>query len=173
LETLARGLNDLTGLFRFAKEKAKQSNERADNVATAMAVLEHFFEEREREYRALSADSEIVKSERQLRDKFRAFQHAMYQQDDKNLFNLDMDLALVVPEHENWHSIAEGIAGWFILAMQATNPRIVFRYSNKGPVARFVAAVVPLITGEKTTVTAVSKHLKGVRKKKHGGQTER
>ena len=37
--------------------------------------------------------------------------------------------------------------------------------SNEGPLARFVAAIVTVITGESPTVAAVAKHLKGAHRK--------
>jgi hypothetical protein len=58
-----------------------------------------------------------------------------------------------------WHSIAEEVADAFKTAMLSTNPKAPDN-SQRGPVARFVSAVVPYITGEKEpSPVAVGAHL--------------
>ncbi len=58
-----------------------------------------------------------------------------------------------------WQDFAWSLAGQFRDAMEAANPGIVLQLSNDGPVARYVAAVVPHITGERPSVGAVAKFL--------------
>jgi hypothetical protein len=54
----------------------------------------------------------------------------------------------------------EHIALMFQLAMKSTNPGIMIKYSNEGPVARFVAAVLPMVTLDRPAVGYVSQRLK-------------
>jgi hypothetical protein len=51
----------------------------------------------------------------------------------------------------------------FATAMKSTNPTFKPKISQGGPVARFVAAVVPLITGEHPTVASAAVKLKKMR----------
>ncbi len=48
----------------------------------------------------------------------------------------------------------------FGTAMRPTNPGVRLEIGNTGPVSRFVAAAVPLISGERPTVDAVAQELK-------------
>jgi hypothetical protein len=57
------------------------------------------------------------------------------------------------------------IAEYFRHAMQSTNPDLVLKDSNKGPVPRFVAAVMPFIIGESPTAEAMGKELQRKAKK--------
>jgi len=59
-----------------------------------------------------------------------------------------------------WHDIAHDLAVAFRLAMRPTNPALKMGLSNKGPIPRFIAAVVPHITGERPNVEQVGKYLK-------------
>jgi hypothetical protein len=118
IELLALMLNDMTGAFRYAKEKTGPANALAEAIATAKeaGVIEYL--------------------------------------------EVKIDHALLMPEHKTWRSIANAIAGAFMIAMQRTNPNVEFGYSSSGnPVTRFVAAVVPMMTGEEPAIGAVSKYL--------------
>jgi hypothetical protein len=59
-----------------------------------------------------------------------------------------------------WHDIARELAFDFQVAMHPNNPTLQMGLSNAGPMQRFVAAVVPHITGERPNVLQVGKHLK-------------
>jgi len=76
-----------------------------------------------------------------------------------------MPITMVVPQMEKWRHIAVGISDDFCEAMRPTNPTLPLGRSNDGPVPRFVAAVIPGITGEHPSVQNVGKHLKENRDK--------
>jgi hypothetical protein len=159
LITMARDLNGIHGAFWFRKTTAPQSQAkqaRAKRVRDAIEVLTDFFEERRRAYRSKDriGSLKIIKNERELRKKFSHFVLAMQAHD----FQLDMDIdeGGLMPRLDSWRHVADVIAGVFEIAMF---PR-EFGRSNKGPVARFVAAVVPLMTSERPVVSTVAQHLK-------------
>ncbi len=60
---------------------------------------------------------------------------------------------------EGWHDFAGELANAFRYAMCFTNPGLPLRNGDDGPVARFLAAIIPLITGEAPTPVAVARHL--------------
>jgi hypothetical protein len=43
--------------------------------------------------------------------------------------------------------------------MRSTNPTVELRVSNSGPIARFVAALIPTITGDRPTLVNVARFL--------------
>jgi len=159
IEQWAFILNDIAGVFRFSRKFAG-AEEKADRVSRALETLSDFFEER----RGVCCDSrypaDVVESERALYDRFWAFFDAMAH----HSFELDMDAVVLMPEYESWHDIAVAVASSFRLAMAEKNPHDRFGFSNDGPVARFVAEVVPMITGETPRVETVAQHLKRARR---------
>jgi hypothetical protein len=159
LNAMARALNDIHGAFWFRKTttpKSRAKHVRAERVRDAIEVLTSFFEERRRAYRSKdgTASSKIIKSERQLYQQFHCFVLAMEAHD----FRLDMDVdeAALMPRLDRWRHIAVAVATVFTTAMIPQE----FGRSNEGPVARFVAAVMPLMTGERPAVSAVAQQLK-------------
>ena len=60
---------------------------------------------------------------------------------------------------ERWHDIAGRLAAEFREAMASTNPGLELGLSNTGPVARFIAAMTPIVTGEALTRDAIARHL--------------
>jgi hypothetical protein len=164
LAQLAVSLNLLCGVFTFAKNAVSQSEamrDRADHVRGALEVLISFFEERRQECfpkggPAPSAD--IVVAEERLSDQFYLFVAAM--SEHKFELQMDMDELALMPPYENWRDIAERIAGAFREAMSVNNPSWAGGSSNEGPIPRFVAEIVPMITGESPAVGAVGQFLK-------------
>jgi hypothetical protein len=65
----------------------------------------------------------------------------------------------VAPGRKQWHGFASNVAFDFGVCLKRANPGLTIRISNDGPPARYVAVVVPYITGEKPTVTAVAREL--------------
>jgi hypothetical protein len=59
-----------------------------------------------------------------------------------------------------WRDLAVRISGDLLYALASTNSNIDLGISNDGPVPRFVAAVLPMITGDSPTVANVAKVLK-------------
>jgi hypothetical protein len=162
VEELAFALNDICGAYRFSRDVAKKSNTMAAEVREALATLERFFEERqqmcERGYRP-----ETIAAEQILYGKYCDLVSALRDHD----FVLDMDVAATTPEmKKGWRDIALAIASAFKLALANSGAKLGL--SNDGPVPRFVAAVIPLITGEQPTVINVGKHLKDVARPKKG-----
>jgi hypothetical protein len=157
LRRLTRTLNDLQAHFKFAQETGNKSKGTADRVSGALSVLVDFFHERGK---AIQEDNglrpETIKNEKRLLGAFGKFMKALQQ----HSFDLSMDAAVLMPELRGWHSYTEILSGSFKLAMAGANPDREFGQSNDGPVARFVAAIIPHITGETPTVGAVSKRLK-------------
>jgi hypothetical protein len=155
IERLAFSLNDISGAFRFSRKFAGAGAE-AERVSSAIETLTLFFGERRRACSESRYPPAVVESERALCDCFWDFVNVMA----NHTFELDMDAVLMMPEHRDWHSIAEVVAASFKLAMVPNNPDDEFGRSNNGPVPRFVAAVVPMITGEDPRLGAVAQHLK-------------
>jgi hypothetical protein len=155
LERLARMLDLITGTFRYAKTIGKNANSQADDVREALATLMLFFDERQRAALA-NGNPRIIESERRLSDEFDSFLLAM----EQHQFDLDMDAGLMMAEIENWRGIAKSIAGAFRIAMEARNCNVAIGHSNTGPLPRFMAAVIPRITGENPTPAAIGQHLK-------------
>lgn len=60
--------------------------------------------------------------------------------------------------HKVWHDVVAQVATHFAFAMKDQ----CIGTANYGPVARFVAAIMPYITGETATAGAVSKRLKDI-----------
>jgi hypothetical protein len=159
LATLAKYLNLVHGTFRFAVKVANKSKPAADKVSEAFAVLMHFFEERRSACQvenSVRPSVEIVESEKQLYNDFYGFVRTF----EAHEFNLDMDAGLLMRHIDHWHDLAEMIAGAFKVAMSRNNDQQTLGLSNDGPVPRFVAATIPLITGEKPSAQAVGKWLK-------------
>ncbi len=61
---------------------------------------------------------------------------------------------------EGWMWLAGVLPQDFENAMRPANPTIVFGLGHGGPLARFIAAVVPPLTGESITAQSVSAQLK-------------
>jgi hypothetical protein len=151
LEWLVFMLNQKSGTFAFITKHA-DSEQQADDVASALRTLSLFFERRRKAFSQLPDDAELAQRERQLYNQFYDFLDTM----EKHEFDLDMDTVLTMARIDTWRQIAEGIASCFRVAMA---PQVIGE-SNDGPQARFGAKVIPLITGETPTVGTVGKHLK-------------
>jgi hypothetical protein len=63
----------------------------------------------------------------------------------------------MVAPAEKWHDYAEALADAFRKAMRSTN-KVELKY--RGPVARFVVAMIRRVTGEKVTEVAVAGYLR-------------
>jgi hypothetical protein len=70
-------------------------------------------------------------------------------------------LFVAPPQISGWKDIAPILAELFKDAMRNANPHKTFGNSNGGPVAKFVSAMIPMITGELIKPESVSAHLKG------------
>lgn len=159
LNTMAWALNDIHGAFWFRKTTAPESRAkqaRAKLVRDAIEVLTSFFEERRRAYSSKdgTASPKIIKGERRLYKQFHHFVLAMEAHDFQ--LAMDVDEGALMPRLDSWRHIAEAVAGVFTIAMFPQE----FGRSNKGPVARFVAAVMPLMTSERPVVPTVAQQLK-------------
>jgi hypothetical protein len=159
LNQLAWELNDIHGIFWYRKTRTPESDakqKRAMKVRDAIETLSAFFEERKGAWRSIrgTATSKIIKRERELYKEFDHFVLAM----QTHVFELDMDVddVVLMPRHESWRHIANVVAGSFKNAMLPQELGL----SNNGPLARFVAAVMPLMTGEHPSIVNVAKHLK-------------
>ena len=60
---------------------------------------------------------------------------------------------------EQWHEFARDLGLLFRAVMRRANPELELGLSNDGPIGRFVAAVIPFITGETPSVESVARHL--------------
>jgi len=172
LELLAYSLNQIREVFAFAQQTANESKPLADRVRDAIEVLTVFFERRRQACcveDGTRPSVELIESEQRLREQFSSFLKAM----EVHKFELDMDAGLLMPRLDCWRQLAEVVANQFRVAMSQANGTRKFGRSNDGPVPRFVAAVVPRITGENPSVQNVGKHLKDlsrVRKQGQGGR---
>ena len=130
------------------------SKKKADMVHDAIAILQRFFELRRIACAGTSADT--IAAEAKLFQKFSDFGDAM----EAHRFELDMDAGLRMPDITRWHDIAVPAAAAFRLAMMPKNPGVRFGPTSDGPLPRFLAEVLPLITGEAVTPAAVGKFLR-------------
>jgi hypothetical protein len=62
-----------------------------------------------------------------------------------------------------WPSYAAILAVSFIEAMKETNPGVDLALGDDGPVSRFIATVVPFITGERPKPATIARHLQNTR----------
>jgi hypothetical protein len=60
---------------------------------------------------------------------------------------------------ERWHDVAVELAEAFRSAMDSTNAGTTFALSNRGPLARFLASVIPKVTGEQPRCDAIARYL--------------
>jgi hypothetical protein len=179
IERLAEMLNQARGFVALAREFPPDEH----SVRDAIEVLADFFEKRR--LQAMShakwyggeKGASLVRAEVQLHDlylaleqalratedAFRAFLEAMSHHD----WSLDMDTTVLMPKHERWHDVSVAVAAAFRLAMASVRPGRLGS-SSDGPVARFVAAVLPQIAHERVTPAAVAKHLHRVTPKNKG-----
>jgi hypothetical protein len=59
-----------------------------------------------------------------------------------------------------WHMPATMLAKGFIVALKETNLGVEIGVGKDGPVTRFIAKIMPFITGEQPKVGAIEKHLR-------------
>jgi hypothetical protein len=69
-----------------------------------------------------------------------------------------------------WKWLADVLPEDFVNAMKPTNPTFEPGLGHTGPVARFIAAVAPMLTGEHPTANSVATQLK-IRRKMFGDMT--
>jgi hypothetical protein len=65
----------------------------------------------------------------------------------------------VFPQTEKWHTYVVPLTEYFRDAMQVANPGIKLELSNHGPVSNFLAAVIPLISGESPKDETIARYL--------------
>lgn len=70
------------------------------------------------------------------------------------------------PFPEQWHQFAPWLADRFRVAMHSTNPGPVLGTAAVGPLTCFLAAVIPLITGETPKPPAIGRYLQRMRHNK-------
>ena len=63
-----------------------------------------------------------------------------------------------------WKWLAQALVGDFENAMRPNNPGLGGGISRTGPLVRFIAAIVPFMTGEHPTRDSIAKQLQAVRK---------
>jgi hypothetical protein len=146
-----------------AKEVIAEIERQPSEVADPITIRDRLMKRDTVRYRA----TVLLERERRLCDQFDRLVQAM----EEHTFSLKMDIdergamgdveerRPIIPDLDNgWHDLAEFVATAFRLAMAGTNEKPLGA-SNDGPVARFVAAVIPKLTGETPSVAAVGKHL--------------
>jgi len=70
-------------------------------------------------------------------------------------------------EGAKWPGYARIMRTAFLEAMTETNPGLEIKGGDDNAVHRFLAAVIPRITGEHPPRTTIARHLQGPRKRKH------
>ena len=165
LHDLASILNSLRGLYAFLSKDTKDAKRRADKVRDAFSTIQEFFEERAEACGwtdTPKVDTKTYAVEQALYNHFYSFMEAFRD----HPFDLDMDADVIAGYLNGWHSIAGKIACSFKGAMADTTNGAAFGLSNEGPIPRFVAAIIPIITGETPSIQAVGKWLKDEARKK-------
>jgi hypothetical protein len=76
----------------------------------------------------------------------------------------------VFPPTETWHDFAVSLADDFRNAMHSVDSTLKLRPSNVGPIAKFLEAAIPLITGETPRMDAIGRHLQ--REEDEGNTTD-
>jgi hypothetical protein len=152
---LTHALNLMHGTYVFAQKVANDSKKTAALVYSAIGVLQWFFKIRRTAWEAPGTPPTAVAAEQELFSKFTAFGDAM----QAHNFELDMDAGLLMPDITDWHQLAVPVAGAFRLAMAPRNPGKEFGKTAGGPLPRFLAEVLPRITGEQVTAAAAGKCL--------------
>lgn len=67
----------------------------------------------------------------------------------------------------HWKWLADdALPGDFATAIQSTNPNVKLGIGHTGPLARFISAVVPHLTGEKPSAQSVATQLKAIKRLK-------
>ena len=155
LHRLVISLNRIAGTFAFAVHVANASKPMAAEAQNAIDVLVTFFKRRQQEASRYKG-SDIAQREADLATSFNDFLRKLI----AHKFDLDMDVGLTMPVIDHWHDVAERVASDFKIAMIETMGPRNLGLSNEGPIPRFVAAVIPQITGEHPSVGAVGKFLK-------------
>lgn len=161
LTIFIRLLNSIYRAFKYSQEIGGTSNE-AQQVSEAFRVLEDYFEERREACQGdPSLSAAAIERERTLYNQFVRFLKKFHTHD----FLLEMDWVGMRSSFEDWHDLAEPIANGFQVIMARNKCRL--GRSNEA-VPRFVAEVIPLITGERPTIAAVGQHLKLARQRRKG-----
>ena len=126
----------------------------------ALNALNKFFHHRVRQVRLEAstlgdrAGKRLLANELKLERHFRSFLNAMINHE----WSLSEDADLITRTHETWHDVAAIVAGVFEEAMTSLMPQKMGR-SADGPTVKFTAAVMPLVTGEVVSPSAVAKYL--------------
>jgi hypothetical protein len=167
IEQLTLHLNVVAGAYQFAKKFAYRKPQLARLQEAFETLVEYFEERRDECYRFHQASEEPFESELVIYNKFWEFMNAL----EDHPFHLRMDAGTtvsVMPDYDDWHDVADFVAQTFRTAMRTNNPNKRFGRSNDGPVPRFVAAVMPTVTGgEAPSVGTVAQYLKrSARKRK-------
>jgi hypothetical protein len=66
----------------------------------------------------------------------------------------------IAGDNRRWREIQDVLCQDFVAAMKPANPEAMFGLSEGGALARWIAAVTPLITGERVKVSSVGQHRK-------------
>jgi hypothetical protein len=70
----------------------------------------------------------------------------------------------------NWKWLAGALPGDLTNALQSTNPGLAVGIGHNGPLVRFIAAVVPYLTGERPTPASIATQLKNRRQWDRAGE---
>lgn len=152
LNNIRKNLDD----YKFAQTLAAIQHERFIEFIDNLRAFVH----NQSKYELLSLndfEKEIHKKSRIALDAF----NELAQYFVKNGILVVNGSDIVFSKRKNWHNIAATIATHFTYAMVGQK----LGTSNEGPVARFVHAVIPMITGETPTLGAVAKRLKDMVKR--------
>jgi hypothetical protein len=71
----------------------------------------------------------------------------------------------VVADQRKWRELQDALCQDFVAAMKPNNPDETFGLSETGVLARFIAAVTPMITGETIKPSSVGQHRKRAARK--------
>jgi hypothetical protein len=154
LSWLARHLNTVIRTF-YDSPEIGENMKKAKAAEKAIDTLMDFFKERMHECaeNKLLLKPETLEAEQLFSQRFWDFITAFI----NHPFTLPMDLRLQTPELKTWHDVAPAVAHLFKRAMNTD----LGLAANDGPVARFVYAVIPSMTGQTPkSIQAVGQCLK-------------
>jgi hypothetical protein len=105
-------------------------------------------------------NGEIVTAKEKRLKEIESLLHLVVTAMQSKFWNRFWEQHKIVGENRRWHEVQDVLCRDFVDAMKPTNPDESFGLSENGILARFISAVMPMITGESVKVSSVGQHRK-------------
>jgi hypothetical protein len=159
LEQLVADLNGFRKLVWLNRGAFKESRQRSIAVGEAVTILSKNLPKMLEEARPTAADFGMIMSIAEHARNLETLYNAVSDIGATNWFLMEFgpfDRPLI----EEWKHVAPGLADILRDALAGANPTKTLRNSNGGPIARFIAHVLPHITGDSLAPETISAFLK-------------